>query len=78
MTGMVKVRYFPSSTIPDLHKHYMQPLISKKPSTVILHIGTNDANNKGATADKINDVILELKKEVDAKLPDAAVVISAP
>ena len=57
--------------------HYMQPL-SKKPNTVIIHVGTNDANIKGATADKIIDKLLELKKEIENKLPEAAVVISTP
>ena len=50
--------------------HYMQPLISKKPSTVIIHIGTNDAGIKGAAADKIIDSLLELKKEFDTKLDE--------
>ena len=73
--GFVKVRCFPISTISDLQWHYMQPLISKKPSTII-HIGTNDAGIKEATADKIIDKLLELKKEVENKLPEATIVIS--
>ena len=76
--GFVKVRCFPGSTISDLQWHYMQPLISKKPSTVVIHVGTNDAGIKGATADKIIDKLLELKKEIETKLPEATVVISTP
>ena len=76
--GFVKVRCFPGSTISDLQSHYMQPLISKKPSKVVVHVGTNDASTKGATADKIIDALLELKKEIETKLPEAIVVISTP
>ena len=75
-SGFVKVRCFRISTISDLQWHYMQPLISKKPSTVIIHVGTNDAGIKEATADKIVDKLLELKKEVENKLPEATIVIS--
>ena len=46
----VKVCCFPGTTISELQKFYVQPLISKKPSKVILHVGTNDAGNKAATA----------------------------
>ena len=45
--GFVKVRRFPGSTISDLQWHHMQPLISKKPSTVVIHVGANDAGIKG-------------------------------
>ena len=45
--GFVKVRCFPGSTISDLQWHHMQPLISKKPSTVVIHVGANDAGIKG-------------------------------
>ena len=49
----------------------MQPLISKKSSTVIVHVGTIDAGIKGATADKIIDNLFDLKKEIENKLPEA-------
>ena len=68
--GFVKVRCFPGSN--------MQPLISKRPSTVVIHVGTNDAGIKGATADKIIDKLLDLKKKIETKLPEATVVISTP
>ena len=54
----------------------MQPLLRKQPSTILIHVGTNDAGIKGATADKIIDNLLELKKELETKLPEATVVIS--
>ena len=36
------------------------------------------AKNKEATPDKSIDALLELKKKVEAKLPDAVIVTSAP
>ena len=74
--GFFKVRCYPGSTISDLQWHYMQLLISKQPNTVIINVGTNDAGIMGATADKITDNLLELKKEIENKLPEATVVIS--
>ena len=38
----VKVRNFPGATVPDM-VHYLIPIIQKKPSNIILHVGTNDA-----------------------------------
>ena len=76
--GFVKVRCFPGSTMSDLQSHYMQPLISKKRSKVVVHVGTNDADTKGATADKIIGAHLEVKKEIKTKPPGATVVISTP
>ncbi len=76
--GTVKVRCFSGSTITDLQKFYMQPLLTKKPSKVILHVGTNDAVNKEATADKILDALLDLKKEIETTLPECTVVLSTP
>ena len=49
-----------------------------KPSKVVVHVGTNDASTSGATADKIIDAFLELKKEFETKLPESTVVISTP
>ena len=40
----VKVRNFPGATVPDI-EHYLIPIIQKKPSNIILHVGTNDAKN---------------------------------
>ena len=76
--GLVKVRCFPGSTVADLKNFYMQPLLSKKPSHVIMHIGTNDAANKGSTADIILNSLLDIKKEIEATLPNVTVTVSAP
>ena len=76
--GTVKVRCFPGSTISELHAFYIKPLISNKPSKVIRHVGTNDAGNKAASAEKILDALLDLKKEIETALPDCTVVLSTP
>jgi len=56
----------------------MQPLPSKKPSHVILHVGTNDAANKDSTAESIMNGLLNIKKDMEAKLPNVTVTISTP
>ena len=74
--GLVKVRCFPGSTINKMKNFYMQSLLCKKPSKVILHVETNDAAIKESTADSILDGLLETKKEIESKLPKATVVLS--
>ena len=59
--GNVKVHAFSGSTIADLREHYIQPLLKKRPSAVIIHAGTNDASQEGVTADKILHALLDLK-----------------
>ena len=73
-----KVRCFSGSKIKDLHHFHMKPLLTKKPSKVILHDGTNDAVNKEATTDQILDALLDLKKEIETTLPDCTIVLSMP
>ena len=76
--GLVKVRSFSGSTISDLQNYYMKPLLRKKPTKIILHIGTNDVTEKETTADKILDALLDLKKDIESELPECEVVISIP
>ena len=76
--GLVKVRCFPGATVADLKNFYMQPLLSKKPSHVIIHVGTNDAANKDSTADSILNGLLDLKKDIEVKLPNVTVMILTP
>ena len=40
----VKVRNFPGATVADM-EHYLIPVIQKKPSNIILHVGTYDTKN---------------------------------
>ena len=76
--GLVKVRSFSGSTISDLQNYYMKPLLRKKPTKIILHIGTNEVTEKETTADKILDALLDLKKDIESELPECEVVISIP
>ena len=41
----VRVKTFPGATIADM-EHYVQPTLHKKPKLVVLHVGTNDLQNK--------------------------------
>ena len=41
-----------------------------------MHVGTNDAGIKGATADKIIHNLIDFKKDIETKLPEATTVIS--
>ena len=54
----VKVRNFPGATVPDM-EHYLIPIIQKKPSNIILHVGTNDVKNLPSRT--VLDNILKLK-----------------
>ena len=38
----VKVRHFPASNVDDMN-HHIVPILRKKPSHLIIHVGTNDA-----------------------------------
>ena len=57
-------------------KDYLKPLQRKKPTNVILHVGTNDSINHDAGT-VIND-LLDLKPSIDKELPNCTVVISLP
>ena len=58
----VKVRNFPGATTADM-KDYLKPLLRKKPTNVILHVGTNDSVNHDAGT-IIND-LLDLKQSIE-------------
>lgn len=49
----------------DAIKHHVKPCLAKKPDRIILHVGTNDLNNKDAkqTADSIASICLDINKE---------------
>ena len=40
----LKVRNFPGLAVRDMYD-YVKPLLRKRPSHVLLHVGTNDAVN---------------------------------
>ncbi|XP_028415956.1 uncharacterized protein LOC114539518 [Dendronephthya gigantea] len=41
----IQVKTFPGAKIADM-EHYVQPTLRTKPNTIILHVGTNDIQNK--------------------------------
>ena len=55
---LVKVKCFSGSTVDDL-SHYIIPIIRKKPTNMIIHIGTNDPPS--STSREIQDNLLTLK-----------------
>ena len=72
---MVKVHKFPGGNSEDI-QHHLIPIIKKKPSYLILHVGTNDAT-KSSSRDILNK-LLNLKMQVTQELPDCKVFISTP
>ena len=49
MKFYVKLKAFFGATTEDMHS-YLKPLL-KEPTTVVLHIGTNDATKSGIHSD---------------------------
>ena len=73
--GRVKVRLFPGATVDDMYS-YLQPLIDKSPSVLILHVGTNNAPTFNSR--QILDKMINLKNHVMERLPNCKVVFSTP
>ena len=55
---------------------YILPLLKKKPSHIILHIGCNDTPSKSST-DILNEM-LELRDYITSVLPTTSVYLSCP
>ena len=75
MGNKVKVRSLLGAYICDLYYH-LQPMIERKPDSIILIIGTNDAVEKGSH--EILNELLDLKNWILTKLPETKVIISCP
>ena len=71
----VKVRNFPGATVADM-EHYLIAIIQKKPSNIILHVGTNDAKNLPSRT--VLDNLLKMKVLAKDSLPTCEVFISTP
>ena len=71
----VKVRSFPGATVADM-EHYLIRIIQKKPSNIILHLGTNDAENLPSKA--VLDNLLKLKPLLKDSLPTCRAFLSTP
>ena len=75
MGGKYKVRSHPGAETDDIYYH-VTPVLKKKPSSVIIVAGTNDALSK--SADDIFDKLIDLKKYIENELPGCLVYISSP
>ena len=70
--GTIKVHCFPDAKFEDFY-HYAILFINKKPDRIVLHMGTNNAQN--CTPE---DQILGLKNFILQKLPTCEIIISTP
>ena len=70
-----KVRSNAGACIDDMYD-YLAPLLKKTPSTVILHVGTNDSPDK--TAEQIIVELYNLKEHIETIIPNVRVIISTP
>ena len=73
----VKVRAHPGATVGDM-RHHLTAWLRKKPSHVVIHVGTNDTTNEKKSAEEIYDELVELKSYAESLVPGAKVVISCP
>ena len=71
-----KVRAFPGAIIDDCY-HYAIPLVKKKPSSIILMAGSNDAVNKNKSSQSILEELLKLKSFLQSKFR-CDVILSCP
>ncbi len=65
----------PGSRIKDMYNN-ISPLLKKKPSKVIIHVGTNDTPYK-PSSDIVKELIM-LRKFVENNLPGSNVYLSSP
>ena len=70
-----KVRVFLGANVDDMYD-YLTPLLKKRPSNIILHIGSNDAPFK--SSDTILKEITNLKMNIMSILPSTKIYISCP
>ena len=70
-----KVRVFLGACVDDMY-HYLTPLLKKKPSNIILHIGSNDSPYK--SSERIVKEIIKLKLNIISILPDVKLFLSCP
>ena len=70
-----KVRVFPGARVDDFYD-YLTPLVKKRPTNIILHVGSNDAPH--TSAEQILNEILTLKACITSILPTVKIFISCP
>ena len=69
-----KVRPKPGATIEDMF-FFVTPYLRKKPTNVIIHVGTN--NTRTDSAEEIMEKLVKLKEYVLSKCPSANLVSSS-
>ena len=70
-----KVRVFIGACVDDMYD-FLTPLLKKKPTNIILHIGSNDSPFK--TSEEIVSEIVNLKKNILSILPTVRIYLSCP
>ena len=75
----VKVRWHGGATADDMG-HHLTAHLRKKPSHVILHAGTNDAQEQetNKTAESIFQEILDIRSYIKSLVPDVKMTVSCP
>ena len=76
-TGRVKVRSHGGATILDMRDH-LNAILRKKPDNLILHVHSNDAQNKHTSADDMFDQLMDLKAFAEDKVANIKVTLSLP
>ena len=74
---LVKFKIFPELTVDDL-SHHIIPIIQKKSTNMIIHIGTKEAPSSMSKEGEIQDNSLKLKSLANEKLPQRKVWLSTP
>jgi hypothetical protein len=69
----VGVKCFPGATVGEM-SDYIKPVLRRKPDTIILHVGANNATNKEAS-EIVNDIdkLCQEVKEID---PNVEIILS--
>jgi hypothetical protein len=76
-TGRVKVRSHGGATILDMRDH-LNAILRKKPDHLVLHVHSNDAQNKDTSADDMFDQLMDLKAFAEDKVANIKVTLSLP
>ena len=70
-----KVRVFIGACVDDMYD-FLTPLLKKKPTNIILHIGSNDSPYKDS--ERIVEEIVKLRENILSILPTVKIYISCP
>ena len=71
-SGLFKVRAFPGARVNDLY-NYLEPLLEKHPSKIIIQAGTNDVVDKSSK--EIVDDLINLRNYLLRRIPTCTVIL---